>query len=117
MPGTKTKKVTLTVKNPPRAQTKSRKGRNNATSDSPVTNGEMRPGLADINAGIEDEASAGGIDSRPNRGLPSVPEVDTTTDDVPTVQNLQREFNLVKGQLLDNISGMEKNRLTCTWLV
>jgi hypothetical protein len=105
MAGTKTKKVTLTVKNPPRAQTKRRKGRNNATSDSPATTREMGPSLLDIDidASIEDEGSAGGIDLRLNRGLPRVDidlEVDTTTaDGVPTVQNLEREFNLVKGQL------------------
>ena len=100
MAGTKTKKVTLTVKNPPRAQTKRLKGRSNATSNSPTTNRGMRSGLIDIDTGIEDEASAGG-NSGPGLGLPSVDrEVDTTTaGSVPTVQDLQREYNLVKGQL------------------
>jgi hypothetical protein len=104
MAGPKTKKVTLTIKNPPRAPAKCQKGRNDATSNSPTANHKMDPGPDDI----EDEASAGGIDSRrqysssgPNLRLPGVNcEVDNTTvDGVLTVQNLQREFNLVKGQL------------------
>ena len=100
----KTKKVTLTVKNPPKAHAKRRKGRKDAT---PTANQEMRPGLGDI----EDEARAGGMDSGrqysgPDLGLPRVDrelEVDnagtTIADGVPTAQDFQREFDLVKGQL------------------
>ena len=97
----KSKKVTLTVKNPPKANAKRRKGRKDAT---PTAIQEMRPGLGDI----EVEASAGGIDSgRQYSGLdPGLPrvdrelEVDNTTiaDGVAMVQDSQSEFDLVKGQ-------------------